>query len=269
MATEARQSHGPNGGRNMTAAALPGSSGLTLEQLVKAIPGDTRGLLLYGSHARSTSDADSDVDILQLASRSGPTTYIHDVSVARYSTESLLELMTRGSLFARHLVKESKILWDPDGELGRLLESYQAPASYTTTKSAIHEIAAALQLPHNESIERGVHSAALYAARTALYIYSIENNNERYDAAAIAETLGYSTFKLDRREISSESTTRLLDLALRITAEGPTGALPIAEDLESAAVVLASRWPEASHFLASVFDVQRELPYSTLSLPFA
>lgn len=177
--------------------------------------------------------------------------------------------MSRGSLFARHLVKESKILWDPAGELERLLQTYRPPASYGPTKAAIREIAAALKLPHDSSIEKGVHAAALYAARTALYIHSIEIDNEHYDAASIAEAVGFSTFKSDRRDVNRESTVRLLDLAIQMTADGRSDTLPIADDLEGAAVALASRWPEASHFLASVFDVRRELPYSTLSLPFA
>lgn len=83
------------------------------------LPDDVVGLLIYGSRARGDHEAGSDLDVLALASESGPTLTSADVSVAVYTREQLLTGI--GTLFGAHLKRDSKMVWDPSGEFGDII----------------------------------------------------------------------------------------------------------------------------------------------------
>jgi predicted nucleotidyltransferase len=240
---------------------------LGFSNLRPAMAGPIYGLLLYGSQARGTSKSTSDVDLLQLSERPGPTVHVGRLSISRYDKDSLTDLMTRGSIFGRHLRVEGQVLFDPSGDLSRILECYQAPASYEPARSMIRTIASALKLPHPVAFETGVHRAAAYCARTALYIDSIESGDEHYDADRLAEDRGFKGFGEWRRNPSAAATSRLLDVAMMVT-EGSKLDLQ-APDFESALVELSTTFPTAANFLATLGDVDTEIAYSTLTLPFA
>lgn len=237
------------------------------DRLRPAMTGPIHGLLLYGSQARGTSQPSSDVDILQLSSRPGATVHVGRLSISRYDEDSLRDLMLRGSIFGRHLRVEGQVLFDPAGSLSQILQEYRAPESYATTKSMIRTIASALRLKHPEEYEAGVHRAAAYCARTALYIGSIESGNEHYDADRLAAELGFEGFAEWRRTGSSLATARLIEVALFATEDGTVDL--VAPDFESALVELSSKYPVAANFLASLAMVETEIPYSSLTLPFA
>lgn len=250
------------------ASEIPGTA-LSLNDLKANLRGDVRGLLLYGSRARGTDRPGSDVDVLQLSNVSGPTVHIGLVSVSRYDAQSLRSLLQRGSIFGRHLHNEAKVLWDPVGELRGLLSEFRAPISYARTLSLIRLIAEALSLPHDSRYDIGVHRAAVYCARTALYISSIQAGNEHFDSSRIAGELGFDKFDEAKQLQSASTTSYLLDVALTLSAGESSPAFTLAPDFESAITQLALRFPDAAQFLSSLLSVRHDLPYSTLSLPFA
>jgi hypothetical protein len=247
---------------------IPGTS-LTTVELASMLPGDVRGLLLYGSRARGTHKPDSDVDILQLSSSSGPTLHFGLLSVSRYDASSLRALMTRGSVFGRHLHNEAVLLWDPDGEFRQILDEFRDPYSYARTMSVIGLIGQTLALPHGTEHDRGVHRAAIYCARTALYISSIRAGDEHFDTSRIASTFGYEELERAKEEPGAWALAYLLDIVETLTNSDAEESLVLAPDFESAVTQLAIAYPDASQFLASLLSVRDDLPYSTLSLPFA
>lgn len=249
-------------------ARIPGTS-LSLAELISILPGDVRGLLLYGSRARGTSGSQSDVDVLQLSSSSGPTLHQDLLSVSRYDIASLRALMIRGSIFGRHLRNEAQILWDPEGQLRSVLDEFVDPPSYSKTLRVINLIARALGLPHDSRYDRGVHRAAVYCARTALYISSIREGNEHFDTTRIAIDFGFEQFDRARKECGPWALNYLLSMAGKLSDSEVNGELALAPDFESAITQLAIAYPDASQFLASLLNVDADLPYSTLSLPFA
>lgn len=86
-----------------------------------AIPSDVRGLVLYGSRARGDHLADSDLDLLGLVDVPRRSVHRGLISLSFYTTDQLASGV--GSLFGAHLVRDSRILWDPDGRVQPILDS--------------------------------------------------------------------------------------------------------------------------------------------------
>lgn len=73
-------------------------------------------VILYGSHARGTADADSDVDLLLLGNPPGKevTTraapFAGPVSASNYSWQEFDAMRADGSIFLRHICMEGRVL---------------------------------------------------------------------------------------------------------------------------------------------------------------
>ena len=85
------------------------------------LPGDARGLLVYGSQARGDAVAGSDLDLVALVDMPRPSTYAGDVNVSYYTREQLATGID--TLFGAHLKRDSRIVWDPDDLLGTAVEA--------------------------------------------------------------------------------------------------------------------------------------------------
>ncbi|QTE30070.1 nucleotidyltransferase domain-containing protein [Pengzhenrongella sicca] len=90
-----------------------------LEGLLNSLKETDRGVLLYGSRARGDSVAGSDWDLLALTDTPRKSVHSGELSLSFYSPDQLRTGV--GTLFGAHLARDSKVIWDPHGEVGAAL----------------------------------------------------------------------------------------------------------------------------------------------------
>jgi predicted nucleotidyltransferase len=80
--------------------------------------GRTAAILLFGSAARETVSRTSDIDLLVVHHGPVPEEVFdrinEQISISFYSPERLLALPANSPLFAIHLAREGRAIWDPD-----------------------------------------------------------------------------------------------------------------------------------------------------------
>jgi predicted nucleotidyltransferase len=92
---------------------------------------EVRAVWMYGSHARGTSDADSDADALVVAAPGAPglralrgelrrDAGVPGIQMTVMTEDRLREVTGAGTTFATHLMHEAVALWDPSDLLARL-----------------------------------------------------------------------------------------------------------------------------------------------------
>lgn len=153
-------------------------------------------LLLYGSFARGTASDASDIDVIQLVKRSPRSYSVGRINVNQYLPSHLRDMFTGGSLFALHLVTEGRILRDPSGELGRILESYVSPPDYRQLRESIARVATVLD-PKSNDLHRYYVSLVrlgLYLIRTTMYLDSVASDIHTFDIDVLS--LNYSDTRL-------------------------------------------------------------------------
>lgn len=147
--------------------------------------------MLYGSCARGTADAASDVDVLQIVERDAKAYSLGRINVTQYLPTHLLHMARRGSLFVLHLTSEGRLVHDPADRLKRLLAEYRKPANYLSVR---REISAAARALDTEAMDIDLYLPALgrlgvYLARTLAYVRCAERGTPVFDTKKVVTLL--------------------------------------------------------------------------------
>ena len=212
---------------------------LMKERMTARISADTMGLLLYGSRARDDYLPSSDWDVLRLSQAPHTTFSSGKISVSTYTREQLES--ASGSLFGTHLLRDGRIILDPNGLLAEVLSQLR-PAVPEDLLATVRRYSVVLNMPANELAK---HTAGLvrlgrYLLRTAIYArtmrggepcFSVRDLAYRFSDPALAILLASNP------EVTGPPTREvLIELISRLTRE--IGALPTTEykSLESLAI---------------------------------
>lgn len=157
--------------------------------LLDRLAGRTQGLLLYGSRARGDHVASSDVDLLNLSPHPMSTFKAGRVSVSSY-TDAQLHSAT-GTLFGTHLIRDGKLVYDPDNRLGDILASLK-PADPAELIASVRRYSVVLnQAPvDKEQYFRGLVRLARYLLRTAIYAKAMLEGRPCFSVRELAQRFG-------------------------------------------------------------------------------
>lgn len=171
-------------------------------EILNVVRGSSTPVMVFGSFARGDASGGSDIDALELGSRTSRPTRRGRVSVSVYDERTLRSMAERGALFVLHLLREGQIIRDPQGRLRTCLGSYRPPRSYVSLHRTMRPAANLLDATEVEYFQHwsGYNAVALFLLRTLLY-------------ARFAQD-GRPTFSLDviRHEMPREDLAAALDL---------------------------------------------------------
>lgn len=199
---------------------------------------------VYGSFARGTDDARSDIDVIELVEAS-PRPYSRGkVNVTQYTPAHLHGMAQRGSLFVLHLITDSVPLSDPDGIFARSLSAYRPPPSYDPVWRQLATAAGILSPNASDARNHvdGLCRLGIYCIRTAVYLLAIEKGKPDFDVDSAAsgikiprlnETLQWrrrSSFTIEdlgviasvAREVIPDITTNKINSVLRYAVANST-----------------------------------------------
>ena len=150
------------------------------------LPQDARALVLYGSQARGDAVPGSDVDLLALVDTPTPSSARGDVNVSFYTRDQLATGM--GTLFGAHLRRDARIVWDPDGELERLIASLGDvdPARLLTRARAMTTLFTSLDRDLPKYLP-GLLREARYLLRSCLYVQAIAQGRPCFSVRELAQ----------------------------------------------------------------------------------
>lgn len=244
-------------------AVVPGGCRVP-DEVRAAIQGNSLAVMLYGSRARGDARLDSDVDVLQLVPDRPRLYSMGRVNVAAYTTDHLLLLAQRGSLFVRHLQDEGIVLDDPQGALARVFAEYQPPASYEALKRELVLTLTAVSAVDAGDFSAGVLRLARYAVRTALYVRAAESGELTFDVTQASLNAGIP--ELPRLLRSSPEDVQLLrSIGFRLLGMPPVAGAP--RDLASLAVWALDDYPLASRLLEAALTGETQIDYTAFTLP--
>jgi len=155
-------------------------------ELISRWPEATSGLLIYGSRARGDYLHTSDFDLLRLTPTPHPTFKRGRVSVSSYSPEQLRS--ASHTLFGTHLLRDAKIIFDPAGDLARIIATFQ-PATPSDLLRKVHYYSTILDQPRGEQVEHcpGLVRLARYLLRAAVYAQSMRSGAPCFSVRELAQ----------------------------------------------------------------------------------
>lgn len=160
----------------------------TLTDSIPVLPSDVQGLLVYGSRARGDHTPQSDLDLLCLVPTRRVNLKSGLVSVAMYTENEIRE--ASGTLFGTHLKRDSKVLYDPKGILGELVDSISDIDGGRVLSRCRHFSQVLTKQPReSETYVIGLYREARYLLRSALYANSIVSGEPCFSVREIAERI--------------------------------------------------------------------------------
>jgi len=198
-----------------------------VEAAIRVVPVGGTGLLVYGSRARDDFTNGSDLDLLALVHEPlGSRTY-KNVNLSCYTREQL-----RGAsrtLFGMHIRRDSVVIADPTGELGKLIQALEQPEA-SQLLARVRHFSAILDCSEAESELHlpGLCRLARYLLRTAIYslaphegrpCFSVRELAERFNEPALVTLLSS-----DPSVVAGPSLDELAELRtrLRVAVGEPT-----------------------------------------------
>jgi predicted nucleotidyltransferase len=160
------------------------------EEILREVRSDAP-VMVFGSVARGDASSNSDVDVLQVATRSSRVFTVGRMHVYIYAATRLLRMAEQGALFVLHLKLEGQILRDPDGSLRRCLNSYVAPANYDPYRQALKRTARLLDISREGYLVRWkeYNALAVFVLRTTLYARFAEEGEPIFSLSEIARRM--------------------------------------------------------------------------------
>ena len=226
--------------------------------------------MLYGSQARGTPHAHSDIDILVLVKETPCSASDGDLTITAYLPSHLRALAERGSLFVLHLIHDGVVLHDPESELTDILTAYRPPSDpYRLSTECAVAAGGLLSATLNErtTFGAGMQSLAFYILRTAAYDACARQGRPEFDCAVALEKLQLARLVPllnERREAYSEERLDQLLAALPVVLPGCDKLREAG--LAATAVAIADTWPLACDLLSGVLAGQA-VDYTALFLP--
>lgn len=237
---------------------------------VNTMLGSVEGVMLYGSTARGSAGARSDVDVLAVVRQRPRSEFDGELAVTAYLPGHLHAMAERGSLFVLHLRHDGIILHDPTGILADALAAYRSPADCDRLATVLTVVAQGLLAAtpvERASLGPAMRSLAFYVLRSAVYDACVRHGEPQFDCVRAVEQLGLphlaSVFEERRRSYSGRRLDRVL-VVLPLVLPGCDNA--IRSGLAATAVAVADSWPLASDLLAGVV-AGHSVDYTALSLP--
>lgn len=151
------------------------------------VPGDSLGVLLYGSYARGDAGPGSDVDLIVLADRPAGSRSTGTVSVSVYTPDQLAS--AAGTLFGMHLDRDGIVVTDTGGLLRGLLATMGEPDPEEVFARIRHLGAILYDQPDSAHLHGRVR-VARYLLRTATYVAALAEGRPCFSVTELAERAG-------------------------------------------------------------------------------
>ena len=241
--------------------------------LVKAaldiVPGDTVGMLVYGSRARTDYVKDSDLDLLALVNQPrGSKTHVK-VNLSCYTPAQLAS--ASGTLFGMHIRRDSIVIADTNGKLRNLINSLEDPDPLQLL-SRVRHFSTILDA---STVDLDFHIAGLcrlarYLLRTAIYSIALAQGRPCFSVRELARRFAQpelvTLLSSDPDVVAEPSLEEFEELRRRLTEAVGVSAPNCYGSLEALAI---AEWEDdrersALAILAMTTDDFDDLDYSEL-----
>lgn len=249
--------------RQLTAIGVPGP---LIDEAWNIVAGPALGVLVYGSYARQTAGANSDLDILLLSDVRSATAESDRVSVALYTSAQLRD--ARQTLYGMHLARDGVILHDNYGALNDILSAF-TPPDPDQLLARVRDFGVILDVTDRErsAYLPGLVQVARYLLRTATYALALRDGNPCFSVEELAIRFGQpelASLLSSHPGVYPEPTPEVLsDLIDRLSAA--VGPLPRHRHSLHALIVATSvSDPDLSHLATFALGADSTLPYTEI-----